>query len=63
MCTVNTIELNHAIVGINTVLAPLYISEISPVNYRGAFGALHQFTITSTILLSEVLGINVVIIN
>ena len=50
----------HTYIGINTVLAPLYISEISPVKYRGAFGALHQFTVTFTILLSQVLGINVV---
>lgn len=43
--------------GLNTVLVPLYISEISPVSLRGSLGVFHQMAITSTILLSQVLGL------
>ena len=43
--------------GINTVLVPLYISEIAPIKLRGAIGVLHQMAITTTILLSQVLGL------
>ena len=46
--------------GVNTVLGPLYISEISPIKYRGAMGAFFQLSVTSTILLSQLLGINAV---
>lgn len=47
--------------GINTVLAPLYISEVSPVKYRGTMGVSHQLVITGTILFSQVLGIKQII--
>ena len=46
--------------GVNTVLGPLYISEISPIKYRGAMGTFFQLSVTSTILLSQLLGINAV---
>ncbi|CAI8001656.1 Solute carrier family 2, facilitated glucose transporter member 1 [Geodia barretti] len=44
--------------GINTVLVPLYISEISPVRLRGAVGVLHQMAITVSLLLAQILGIS-----
>ncbi|XP_064401710.1 solute carrier family 2, facilitated glucose transporter member 3-like [Halichondria panicea] len=45
--------------GINSVVVPLYISEISPVSMRGSLGVCHQMAITTTILLSEILGLNI----
>ena len=44
--------------GVNTVLAPMYITELAPVNMRGKVGALHQLAITVAILVSQVLGIS-----
>ncbi len=32
--------------GVSTVVVPLYLNEISPSNYRGAVGVLHQLSIT-----------------
>lgn len=46
--------------GFSTVVAPLYINEISPVNLRGSLGTLNQLGITSGILLSQTLGLTVV---
>ncbi|XP_003383220.1 PREDICTED: solute carrier family 2, facilitated glucose transporter member 1-like [Amphimedon queenslandica] len=47
--------------GINTVIGPLYVSEISPIKYRGAMGTFVQLSITSTILLSQIFGINAIV--
>jgi len=35
----------------------MYLSEIAPFNYRGAFGTLHQLLVTGGIFLSSVFGI------
>jgi len=35
----------------------MYLSEIAPFNYRGAFGTLHQLLITGGIFLSSVFGL------
>jgi len=40
--------------GLNTVVAPLYLSEIAPVNLRGGIGVLNQLAVTSGIFLSQV---------
>ena len=47
-------------IGINTVVVPIYISEISPIRLRGSMGVCHQMAITITILLSEILGLDTV---
>lgn len=44
--------------GVNTVLAPMYITELAPVRIRGKVGALHQLAITMALLVSQVLGIS-----
>ena len=43
--------------GIGNCIAPLYLSEIAPYNMRGAFGTLHQLSITFGIFLSSVFGL------
>jgi len=35
----------------------MYLSEIAPFNYRGAFGTLHQLLVTAGIFLSSVFGL------
>ncbi|OWF39797.1 glucose transporter type 1-like [Mizuhopecten yessoensis] len=42
--------------GLYTGLTPLYLSEISTANIRGALGVLHQLGVTIGILLSQILG-------
>lgn len=36
----------------------MYLSEISPIKYRGAIGTTHQLAITIAILFSQILGIH-----
>lgn len=43
--------------GLNSGLCPLYINEISPVKIRGSIGVLFQLGVTSSILLSQILGL------
>lgn len=40
--------------GINTVIAPMFLTEISPVQHRGMLGTLNQLGIVSSILISQV---------
>ncbi|QUC23416.1 uncharacterized protein UV8b_07657 [Ustilaginoidea virens] len=48
--------LAGAAAGASTVIVPLYISEISPPNERGLFGAMTQVSINIGILLTQTLG-------
>ena len=43
--------------GAGSGLVPMYLTEISPVNFRGAMGVLHQFALTCGILVSQIIGI------
>ena len=36
------------------VIAPMYLTEIAPIQYRGSFGTLSQFGVVTSILLSQV---------
>ncbi|KAK8557690.1 hypothetical protein V6N12_009917 [Hibiscus sabdariffa] len=44
-------------IGVNTVLVPIYISEVAPTNYRGSLGTLSQIGTCLGIILSLCLGI------
>lgn len=44
-------------VGFTSVIVPLYIAEISPDEYRGSLGTIHQFMIVGAILVTSILGI------
>lgn len=43
--------------GVNTVVAPMYLSEIAPVHVRGSLGTLSQFGIVTGLLLGNILGL------
>lgn len=43
--------------GLNTGFAPLYLTEVSPVNLRGSIGSIHQLQVTVAILVSQILGL------
>ena len=43
--------------GLNTVLVPVYVSEIAPLHLRGALGVFNQLAVTSGIFLGQILGL------
>lgn len=55
---VNNILSGRFIIGINSganmAIAPMYLTEIAPLKYRGRFGTLGQLGVVSTILISQV---------
>ncbi|GMR35833.1 hypothetical protein PMAYCL1PPCAC_06028 [Pristionchus mayeri] len=55
------IILGRLIIGLNcglsSGLVPMYLTEVSPVNYRGMLGSIHQLLVTISILVSQILGL------
>ena len=49
--------------GVNTVVAPLYLSEIAPINMRGSLGTLNQFGIVTGMLVGYLLGLKQVLLS
>lgn len=47
--------------GINTAVAPLYLTEIAPVSLRGILGISNQLGIVTAILISQILGLKEVL--
>jgi sugar porter (SP) family MFS transporter len=47
--------LSGFVVGVTSVVGPIYISEISPASNRGRLVSMHQFAITFGILLAYIL--------
>jgi MFS transporter, SP family, solute carrier family 2 (facilitated glucose transporter), member 1 len=43
--------------GLNSGLAPMYLTEISPANLRGSTGSFAQLFVTIAILFSQILGL------
>ena len=43
--------------GMFTGVGPLYLSEISPKNLRGAAGTMHQLSLVIGILLTNIMGL------
>ena len=55
LCNLND---TFIVLGINTSVAPMYLSEIAPVKLRGALGTLNQFGIVTGILLGNIFGLS-----
>merc|ERR1719244_2451549 len=49
--------------GLNTVLVPMYVSEIAPVDLRGGLGVFNQLAVTSGIFIGQILGLSEVLGN
>ncbi|XP_049596786.1 solute carrier family 2, facilitated glucose transporter member 2 [Syngnathus scovelli] len=49
--------------GLSSGLVPMYIGEIAPKAYRGAFGTLHQLAIVIGIFISQVIGLDFILGN
>jgi len=49
--------------GLATGIVPMYISEISPKEWRGAIGVLNQLLITIGILVAQILGLGAILGN
>ena len=47
--------------GIESVLVPIYVTEVAPIQLRGAAGVTPEIAVTGTLLLSQLLGISKVI--
>ncbi|CAG0898504.1 unnamed protein product [Cyprideis torosa] len=44
--------------GVSTILSPMYVSEIAPVDRRGGLGVFNQLAVTFGLLVGQVLGLD-----
>ncbi|CAL8113551.1 unnamed protein product [Orchesella dallaii] len=44
--------------GLSTILVPMYVSEIAPLNLRGALGTVNQLAVTIGLCVSQILGVD-----
>lgn len=49
--------------GLNTVLVPIYLSEIAPLRLRGGIGVLNQLAVTLGIFIGQILGLSEILGN
>lgn len=47
--------------GLYTALVPMYLSEIAPMTLRGALGTVSQLGVTIGLLLSQILGLSLIL--
>ncbi|XP_032230772.1 solute carrier family 2, facilitated glucose transporter member 3 isoform X2 [Nematostella vectensis] len=47
--------------GMNTAIAPIYLSELAPIHLRGSLGTLNQFGIVSGLLVGFIFGLKQVL--
>lgn len=47
--------------GLSTTLVPMYLLEISPISLRGGLGTVSQLGVTVGMLLSQILGLPIIL--
>jgi MFS family permease len=43
--------------GLSTTLGPMFLTEISPIQYRGIFGTSNQFGVVLSILIAWIISL------
>lgn len=63
--SVEMLIIGRFLIGINcgfaTTASPTYVSEIAPLNLRGAFGTVNQLAVAFGLVGSQILGIDVIL--
>lgn len=50
--------MSYLFAGLSTILVPMYVSEIAPLNLRGALGTVNQLAVTIGLCVSQILGVD-----